>query len=159
MTKIHFRIWHKKENRWLDPWAEEDPTLSLRDCGKGCEVSLYDRELEGGTNRNCLMKDIVIQQWIGIQDKNGEGIYEGDIIKFDPDIRDSVDSDCIWKNLGHVWIDNIVDGVVVSYNHPYSEMSNKLSEVIQKYCENNVDLKYEIVGNIFENPECFDEAI
>ena len=44
MRQFKFRIWHKNELRWLDPWAEEDPILSLKDFGQGCTVYLYDRE-------------------------------------------------------------------------------------------------------------------
>ncbi len=122
MREFKFRIWHKKENRWLDPWAEEDPILSLKDYGNGCEVFTYNRERKSHDNLDCLMTDVVIQQYTGLKDKSGKDIYEGDIIE--------------WKSIknfrGYVVF---LDGVFWATNIP-------LYEVVT-YAK--------IIGNIYED--------
>ena len=131
MRDIKFRIWHKKENRWLDPWAEEDPILSLKDFGKGCEVYLYDRNTQEHSNINCQMDDVVIQQYTGLKDKNGVEIYEGDLLlsAFCRDKENPVEVS--WGDKNNGW----------NVNHKNGQ-EGPLFKIHQQ--------SYEVVGNIFE---------
>ena len=83
MRKFKFRIWHKKEERFLDPWAEENPHISLKDYGNGCEVFVCEKENKTFYNRIINREDVVIQPWTSLIDCNRKEIYEGDYIIFD----------------------------------------------------------------------------
>ena len=145
MREIKFRVWHKNEKRWLDPWAEEDPMLSLKDCGEGCEVFLYERDSGDWSNQNCLMKDVVIQQYTGLKDKNGKEIYEGDILGYFDAIvnNDKERMEIKWAKAysGEQWCEFKIqdyNGKDVKSDEPndyYGGVSNEYKEVI---------------GNIFE---------
>lgn len=143
MREIKFRIWHKNENRWLDPWAEEDPMLSLKDSGEGCEVFLYDRASGDWSNKNCLRKDVVIQQYTNAKDCEGVEVYEGDIIDNHEEYNNKkvVNYDPHSCYFCLIDLDEYPD---ILYN---GEMFNQAGE------GSNFSGRIEVVGNIYENPE------
>jgi len=65
MRDIKFRAWHKDEKRMFEVNALSKAAVEERKGGMGYT---YDR------------RDVVLMQFIGLKDKNGAEIYEGDIL-------------------------------------------------------------------------------
>jgi hypothetical protein len=125
--------------RWLDPWAEEDPILSLKDFGQGCTVYLYDREDSEHTNKYCQMDDIVIQQYTEMKDCDGVEIYEGDLVT----VYDKKIYEVKWGK---------------TYNGFQYNLYDKDDYLDDYYGGIGDNRCLKVIGNIFENPRYFDET-
>jgi len=122
MREIKFRVWNKATNKWHE--SLEDFNLNqLNNC------------------KEVIDSGYVIQQFIGLRDKNGHEIYEGDVIYIDG----SADYVVIWSDLKIGWD---IDCIFRQDYEPF--MSNfELSECGADKNGNFTSL--EIIGNIFEN--------
>jgi uncharacterized phage protein (TIGR01671 family) len=74
-------------------------------------------------------------QYTGLHDKNGKEIYEGDIVKFE-----NIKAKIIYGFCGFEfeWIDGYTDKIRLCKTEPLFK---------------NVSLIFEVIGNIYENPE------
>jgi uncharacterized phage protein (TIGR01671 family) len=149
MREIKFRFWDLKAKKFFYDAKE----LYLKNSRIYDIYEDYGGLFTSGLKIDDVTDRFIPQQYTGLTDKNGKEIYEGDILRFDPDIRDLMGSKCIYSNLGHVWIYSLADGVTISYNHPYSEMSDSWSDIVARGIGENRPLSYEVAGNIMENPE------
>lgn len=81
-----------------------------------------------------------LMQFTGLRDRNGKEIYEGDIVRVHPRLVENQDS----YTAKIVWRDSGFDLERVDFNWIGIRFANKLNE--------NAEV-YEIIGNIYKNPE------
>ena len=113
MRQLKFRAWNEKKKKYEKP-------INFAVDGQGKIYFLYMYEKEEPTS------DLIIEQFTGLQDKNGEkDIYEGDIF----------------------WDENGGIGVVTFCNGCFWFKGKGLFELLLK------NDRKKIIGNIHENPE------
>ena len=117
MREIKFRAWDKKANVMREV-IELNWTIGL--VTRLCNGAVYD------------LPDIILMQYTGLHDKNGQEIYEGDIVRFFSRDESPEVMTLIWSQ------DNVRFMVLDNQNHDWS------------FDDSNV---LEVIGNIYENPE------
>lgn len=145
MRKIKFRAWDKGSNK-----IRKVKSINYADDGfaETILVHLVDGESYGYVNG----ESCELMQYTGLKDKNGKEIFEADIVKVHTKSNELLENDCI-KYIGKgvikyakpTAIGNIITFAFgVDYINTYGFESFGL-------LKSNMD--YEIIGNIFENPE------
>ena len=131
--EIKFRVWNtiSKEMTLFDtPFFTciKDPVVGFRNCA--CK-----RIMIGGYTE--------AMQFVGIFDKNGKSIYEGDIVK---GTKPKYISECI----GVVEYHGMSFGYWGKRNDGTAWMDTVTSKILEK---DNIDDGIEVIGNVYENPE------
>jgi len=132
MKEITFRAW--------DKISKEISNVKILDIFKR-RVGLGWNSYDGITWRN--IEDVIIMHYIGLKDKNGREIYEGDIV-----LIDGGDSLVGIKQQYVVRYDNM--------NTSYCFETNNGDKIYLTSFGNPdffIKNKVEVIGNIYENPE------
>ena len=124
MRELKFRAWHK------------DNYIELNDLrgNKSIYFSPYDL---GFITHNIDRKEVVLEQYTGLKDKNGKEIYEGDIVS--EDYRKNI----VEYSTTDVWSCNCC-------NEPFSGAGFIVTD-------GDDPEDWEVIGNIHENPELLEQ--
>lgn len=128
------------------------------------DALVFDEQIIKATykNGNVVKEDLknyVLMQSTGLKDKNGKEIFEGDVLKF----NDSWD-DCCYEG----YVDGEIEGVnyveiqsestgfiFCKTKYPDSSLFYYANEEHLTFQEilTDSDFEFEVIGNIYENPE------
>jgi uncharacterized phage protein (TIGR01671 family) len=105
---------------------------------EGLTICDFIKEGYLAAKENCIPwmlgdSNFVIQQFIGLKDKNNKDIYEGDILS---DTNTIIECKYIAPQFMFLYKINTIDGLVDTFIRDISAIKN-----------------FQIIGNIFENPE------
>ena len=125
MRDIKFRVWDNERNAMLN--------------SKSVDIDFFEGKIEitSDTIRydevyTDEIKDFELMQYIGVKDKNGREIYEGDIITITLDTG------------------NVITGSVGMNNGQWSiKYYDRYYSLVSIWYE----MQPEVIGNIYENPE------
>ena len=125
-----FRAWDKQNNCWTNYAISDDLPI------------FYDKHTGCWHRKN---KDrFVLMQSSGLKDKNGEEIYEGDIL-----LSTASENKEDWKK----WQVHYADGrFLIDYKQIPKDKRKRKNLELEDLCEDNVWLYgLEVIGNIYEN--------
>lgn len=154
--EIKFRAWDRKAKAMF-PIHEMTFNKSKNELEYIHGVDIFDKDSDFSGNvaygghiekmtGNPLRPKFELMQFTGLHDRNGEEVYEGDIIK-EPSLET--------RNIPNCKYPEYFLSKVVFKDSAFKIVSTKSIHPVHfdMFCKDGVCLNYEVIGNIYENPE------
>ena len=134
MNELKFRAWIKATKKMVD--------ITSMKIGK--HVCYWDPATETDVQTMLDWNEVIILQYVGIDDENNKEIYDGDIVQYDTE-DGIVTAQIIFK------IDDNEDAHISGFYTEFISMKD--------YPEDNADVPvyFTVIGNILANPELMDK--
>lgn len=129
MRELKFRVWDNLKKEWVSNTNIWRMKTDPNGIGEIAPNTFYWKQHPQGLS---------IQQYTGLKDKNGKEIYEGDILIFRPLYKESLGGQ----------FGNAV------FSTSFKDGSFRFGD---EFAEQEAANYYEIIGNIFENPELLEK--
>ena len=143
MRELKFRAWDKITKKYYVV-----STLEYADNGELCEVWLADILVTEPNDACRNPKDVVLEQYTGLKDKNGKEIYEGDIVEqFVCGVHQFKGKSCGRRTIWQVRWNK--EECCFELHYLYGSLFG--DSMMSKGEE------YVVIGNIHENPELLEE--
>ena len=149
MREIKFRAFHKEEKKMCEVATINfsDGFAYLLGVKPGEDQFIGDREVVVAPKdgRACSFAEIEIMQFTGLLDKNGEPIFEGDILGSripEIDVKGEIE-----------WHTNTASWQLIAYDSNRVAMTHFRFWGGPSYYELTNSNLFEIIGNIYDNPE------
>lgn len=130
--KPKFRAWDKKCNEMFKD------TFAITESG---QVIIVEQESVFDTPDYVFTDDLIIMQSTGLIDKNGKEVFENDVIRDSDGFEGIVQYDESYGVYGIAYLPTLSNGIDMTFE-----------ELKDKYLNT-----FEVIGNMYENPELVEE--
>ena len=165
--EIKFRVWHKPTKKYVtmsqEDWSYGKGEVKYKDSGDFLAISndgfLCHEGYGNGADKVEDPENYVVQQYTGLKDKNGQEIYEGDLLVKQSVSRTVYLVDFNDENYGWMMGWNLLEYGIIDDNGYCSELDKVTGinnpeimnyPVKSYYYGSSPDDTYEVMGTIFE---------